>query len=104
MYEYYYTLDTMLSRCKKLSDFQEMQYDSTLATSIFENYNQPKEPKIPGVKKLESEKKYIHSLKSTYQIITFIDNIKNNTAVSLQYPPKSPRVNSYEIIYEYQQW
>jgi len=83
-----------------------MQYDSTFAISIFENYNQPTntEPKIPVVKKLESEKKYIHSLKSTYQIITLIDNIKNNTTVSLQYPPKSPRVHSYEIIYDYQQW
>ncbi len=103
-FEYYYTLDTLLLRCKKILPVQELSHD---ATPRINNYLQANSEQIidtSSVKKLESEKKHIDLLKSIYQIVTLVDKRKNNIIVSVQTPAKNPKINSYQLVFHYSQW
>ena len=103
-YEYYYTLDTILLRCKGLLPVQEITYDPTPKLTGFANINAKQDNDSAFIKKSAAEKKHLDWLKSTYQIVTLIDKTKGKTIVSVQTPAKNPAIHAYSIIFQYRQW
>lgn len=84
VYEYYYTLDTLLANHINLKPIQELTYDPTLA--IFDISD------TSSTKKLQLESQLNLELLKTYKILSFIDHKQKKILVSIQLPPTDPKV------------
>jgi hypothetical protein len=85
IYEYYYTLDTLLKNYSNLNPIQELTYDNTPAIHEISD--------TTSTGKLKLEKRLIQKLSKTYQILSFIDYSNKKVLVSIQFPPVKPNVN-----------
>jgi hypothetical protein len=104
-YENYYTLDSLLQRCKYLKDLQELSFDPTpkITYSSLDYAHNPQVDLSLERKKAEDQKN-VKRLQQTYQIVTLIDKRAKKVQVSIQTPAKNPVVNSYFLNIQSQQW
>lgn len=84
IFEYYYTLDTLLSNFANLKPVQKLTFDPTLAS--LDNSD------TSSTNRLKLEEIALKSLKSTCQILTKIDKINKSVTVSVQLPDENPKV------------
>ncbi len=104
LYEYYYTLDTLLPRARSLRPFQELSYDPTPALTQYTDAKSWSQVDTASATKAALEKKYKEWLQSTSQIVTFVDRERNKVIVSVQFPVKNPVFASYAKEFEYYSW
>ena len=104
LYEYYYTLDTIISRCEKLLPIQTLSYDRTPNLIRYKDKKSYGDVETTMQTKMLLEEEHCKLLENTYQIITFVHANTNTIKVSLQSPAQHPKINSYSKTFEYRQW
>ncbi len=96
IFEYYFTLDTLLYNFENLKPVQKLTFDSTLASFDISDTS--------STYRLKQEQIAIKRLKSTYQILTKIDRINKSVTVSVQLPADNPQVKIRFIKSEHYDW
>lgn len=94
LHEMYYTLDTVLHHFGNLKPVQEILYDPSLA-----NMSDSSAVRLQELAALEQAR-----LKTTYQLVTFINNIDKKVTVSLQTPAAKPEVRFRFVKFNYMSW
>ena len=103
-YEYYYTLDSILGRCASLLPFQELSYDRTPRISNLIVANSTERIDTNRARNLIATNNYKKMLSSTYQIVTFVDQVKNRVTVSIQSPARHPEIIPYSMQFQAMDW
>jgi hypothetical protein len=96
IFEYYFTLDTLLSNFANLKPVQKLTFDSTLATSDISDTS--------STYRFKREQIAVKRLKSTYQILTKIDRINKSVTVSVQLPADNPKVKIRYVMSTHYDW
>ena len=82
-----YTLHSMLKKYSKIKSIQSLSYDKIQIWSHLCVINE-------GAEK-EFRDKRIKELRNTFQILTYVNKIKNKNIVSIQMPSKKPKFKIY---------
>jgi hypothetical protein len=96
IYEYHYTLDTVLKNYGNMRPLQEMIFDPTIAVANV--------PDTSAANKKELELQVKEKLKKTYQVITLVDKADKHILVSIQLPPGNPMTEVRFIIIKAFDW
>lgn len=110
IYEKYFTLDEIKSRVKNFKTVQELTYDATPPMAKQGQRNRFADSLVgkPGQDTMKAtkmaEQLLVNELKMTHKIIIWIDKKTKTAKVSLQTPAKSPKIESYPVSIEHQQW
>ncbi|MFA6151910.1 MAG: hypothetical protein WC716_11360 [Chitinophagaceae bacterium] len=110
IYEKYFTLDEIKARVKNFKPVQELTYDDTPPMAkqghrnrIADSLNGKIVQDTTKATKM-AEQLLVNELKMTHKIIIWIDKKTKTAKISLQTPAKSPKVTSYPVSIEYQDW
>ena len=97
-YEYFYTWPEIRQRAAQMKPFQELEYDPTPNLGMLQHATVSTDSGAMrnSLGLLEAER--IQWLKSTYQIVTYIDRETNTVKVSLQTPVIDPRIKGYSRV------
>ncbi len=110
IYEKYFTLDEIKARVKNFKPVQELTYDATPPMAkqghrnrMTDSLNAKQVQDTTKATKM-AEQLLVNELKTTHKIIIWIDKKTKTARISLQTPAKSPKVTSYPVSIEYQDW
>lgn len=97
-YEYFYTWPEIRQRAAQMKAVQELEYDPTPNLGVLQPASNGTDSGAiqNSLGLLEAER--IHWLKSTYQIVTYIDRETHTVKVSLQTPVIDPRIKGYSRV------
>jgi hypothetical protein len=97
-YEYFYTWPEIRQRAAQMKPVQELEYDPTPNLGMLQpaTVSTDSGAMRNSLGLLEAER--IQWLKSTYQIVTYIDRETNTVKVSLQTPVSDPRIKGYSRV------
>ncbi len=96
VYEFYYTLDSLVALSSTLKPFQELTFDPTPVVSLTTDSIVNQRPEL--------EKAVVERLKTTWQVLTFVDKVNKKVIVSFQRPARDPKVHIEFVKFNYWSW
>jgi hypothetical protein len=103
-YEYFYTWTEIRQRAAQMKPVQELEYDPTPNLGMLQpaTVSTDSGAMRNSLGLLEAERN--QWLKSTYQMVTYIDRETHTVKVSLQTPVIDPRIKGYSRVMRYYDW